>query len=105
MPFMADTLGGRLGSGLRVVGFFADVFFAVAVFGFAFVAVFAFALGVAFFATAFWVAGFLAVVFFALMIFSPFNFINTLLVAVFPCQRHFCRWHLAICLKISSLRL
>jgi hypothetical protein len=40
MPFMASTLGGRLGSGLRVAGFFAWAgflaetldFFALAVF-------------------------------------------------------------------------
>jgi hypothetical protein len=48
MLFMAATLGGRLGSGLRVEVFFGAVFFAVA-----------FALGAGFF-----VAVFLATVFF-----------------------------------------
>jgi hypothetical protein len=53
MPFMAATLGGRLGSGLRVACFCEVGFFAVALDA-GFFAVFAFALGVAFFTTGFY---------------------------------------------------
>jgi hypothetical protein len=55
MPFMAATLGGKLGSGLLVEGFFtADVFF-----------------GAGFFAVFLAVVVFLFVVFLIAMIFSP----------------------------------
>ncbi|MDR2729395.1 MAG: hypothetical protein LBB81_00665 [Treponema sp.] len=50
---MAATLGGRLGSGLRVACFCEVGFFAVALDA-GFFAVFAFALGVAFFTTGFY---------------------------------------------------
>jgi hypothetical protein len=61
MPFMADTLGGWLESGLRVADCVFDaVFFVLADF-----------FGAAFFAVAFFATGFLVVVFLVAMILSP----------------------------------
>jgi hypothetical protein len=71
MPFMAATLGGRVGSGLRVVGFVLGVdFFALAdFFGEATLVAGFFAVDLA--AVFVRITGFLLVVFFALMILSP----------------------------------
>jgi hypothetical protein len=60
MPFMAATLGGKLGSGLLVAGFFAEAALVAVCF-----AVLGFAFGVAFFATGFLVVAFLIAIFFS----------------------------------------
>jgi hypothetical protein len=61
MPFMAATLGGRLGSGLRVEATLVAGFFS----------------GFVCFADGFFATGFLGVVFFfVLMIFSPLHLLT-----------------------------